>query len=129
MVGLVLCFQDKLGKAFDEAAKQHRAELQRAEAREQARDHRAGYEAMVCLGVQDRVREQLLAPSTADFQDCAWGHTTEYQGNGDYLVRFYVDAQNGFGAKIRQYFDAEAYLSEPTPHQPVVWSIRSLTHE
>jgi len=62
----------------------------------------------VCMLAQNAVKARLSAPSTADFPGCGWS-LGEYdiRVNPDrtlFYVKGYVDAQNGFGAKIRSNF-------------------------
>ena len=49
------------------------------------------------------VRESLIAPSSADFPTSTASRVTNI-GGCRYLVRGYVDAQNAFGAKLRNFF-------------------------
>lgn len=52
--------------------------------------------------------KDLKAPATADFpSQFADGVKITDHGGGKYTVKGYVDAQNSFGAKIRQYFMVE----------------------
>lgn len=51
------------------------------------------------VACQEFVRRGLKAPSTADF--AGYGDSVVSGGGGFFVVRSYVDAQNGFGAKIR----------------------------
>lgn len=53
--------------------------------------------------LQDPVKARLRAPSTAVFP---WSSGAEiaYLGNCRYAVVSYVDAQNGFGGTVRQYW-------------------------
>lgn len=56
------------------------------------------------------VKDNLKAPSTADFP---W-YSEEYitpMGNNRFMVNSYVDAENGFGAKIRSNFSVEIILT------------------
>ena len=75
-----------------------------------ARDANAGKEGAVCIGMQRAVLSKLKAPSTADFPDCAWTAASHvsYKGDGSYEFSSWVDAQNGFGAQIRTYYDGVA---------------------
>lgn len=58
-------------------------------------------EAWVCA--QNIVEDYLKSPSTAKF--CTFKDATvTYLGDDKYKVRGYVDAQNSFGATIREYF-------------------------
>jgi hypothetical protein len=52
---------------------------------------------------EDAVKRRLRAPGTADFP---FGNATnaEALGNNRYRLRSYVDAQNAFGAKLRNNF-------------------------
>lgn len=51
---------------------------------------------------QQFVERDLIAPSTAKFEsDRHSDKGVKYLGNDTYLVRSYVDSQNGFGAMIR----------------------------
>lgn len=58
-----------------------------------------GSEAAAWTACERFVSEQLKAPSTAEFS----GFDTQISdlGNGRYVVRGYVDAENSFGAMIR----------------------------
>lgn len=54
------------------------------------------------LNCQEAIKELLKAPSTAKFPNITeWGFNKE---DGVITVQSYVDAQNGFGAMIRSYF-------------------------
>jgi hypothetical protein len=55
---------------------------------------------------EDFVRQRLRAPSTAEFPS-AWSDNSRFVtdlGGGKFRVSAYVDAQNGFGAQIRNNF-------------------------
>ena len=54
---------------------------------------------MAKIQCQDFVRDNLRSPSSADFPFFAGGAVA--MGNNAYMVRSYVDAQNAFGAAIR----------------------------
>ncbi len=54
---------------------------------------------MAVIQCQNYVKVRLRAPSTADFPFL--DHSVSRMGNEAYVVRSYVDAQNGFGAMIR----------------------------
>jgi len=54
---------------------------------------------------RDHIQELLRSPSTASFPPFrAEGVSIIDEGKGAYQVRGYVDAQNGFGATIRNDF-------------------------
>ena len=54
---------------------------------------------MAAIQCRDFVKERLRAPSTADFS--ALHESASLIGENKYVVRGYVDAQNAFGAQIR----------------------------
>ena len=53
---------------------------------------------------KDAVRQSLKTPSTAEFPFSYASAEIQDLGNGNYVVKSYVDAQNGFGAMIRSNF-------------------------
>jgi hypothetical protein len=61
-----------------------------------------------CSKAQEAVRAALKAPSSAEFPSCGWSMSEyEIRGNDDrsqFSVTGYVDAQNSFGAKLRNKF-------------------------
>lgn len=60
---------------------------------------------MACVVAQRFVRNQLKSPSTAEFPAC---HTMTISRAGNtWTVASYVDAQNSFGAMLRNRFLAE----------------------
>lgn len=64
-----------------------------------------------CYACRQFVRNNLKAPSTADFQPC-YEASSVYQRERVFTVNSYVDAQNAFGAKIRNEFTCTAeYIS------------------
>lgn len=67
-----------------------------------APEHSAVEAYTACQGF---VRDRLKAPSTADFPWVKSSDVTESLGDGRYRVRSYVDAQNSFGAMIRNSYD------------------------
>lgn len=78
-------------------------------------------DAMAWRMSKDFVTKRLAAPSTAVFP---WYHQVNHQikQNGRvYTIKAYVDAENGFGAQIRQHFTAKVrYDGEDT------WSLVDL---
>lgn len=54
---------------------------------------------MAFIQCKDFVSQRLRAPGTADFPFLDF--QVEKTGSNEFLVRSYVDAQNGFGAKLR----------------------------
>lgn len=53
---------------------------------------------------KDAVTQSLKAPSTAEFPFSYLNEDIQDLGNGNYVVKSWVDAQNGFGAMIRSNF-------------------------
>lgn len=58
----------------------------------------------------DVVEKRLKSPSTAKFCGVTRATITNL-GNNKYEVRGYVDAQNSFGAEVREYFTVTLTLS------------------
>lgn len=52
---------------------------------------------------QDGIKKKLKAPSTAEFPGLRESEVTR-EGPDVFIVKSYVDAQNSFGAKIRNHF-------------------------
>ncbi len=55
---------------------------------------------------QDAVRERLKAPASAEFQAPREAQISAYE-DGSYKIESYVDAQNSFGAKLRNAFTCQ----------------------
>ena len=71
---------------------------------------------------QTFMKRQLKAPSTASFPYITDSEVkVSHQGNGKFLVKAYVDAQNSFGAQIRTH-----YLCELQDKGDGTWSLISL---
>lgn len=58
----------------------------------------------LCEASERFVRSQLRAPSTASFQEC--DTRMRWQEGRTWHTSGYVDAQNGFGAKIRAHWES-----------------------
>ena len=101
-------------EAVYEDAKNARIDREAAAHREFLAKHpEAGHESEICIGVHHRVEDRLKAPASADFPSCIWDQSqVKYAGNGVYNFSSWVDAQNGFGAKIRTYYDGEAVIDD-----------------
>jgi len=65
---------------------------------QQAKRAQDQFEANVRVVCKDAVRARLKSPTSADFP---WGVRVREVGVDRYEVSSYVDAQNGFGAKLR----------------------------
>ena len=61
---------------------------------------------MVWVDAEDAVKLELKAPSTAKFPWFDESYITD-NGDGTYIVSAYVDADNSFGAKIRNNFSCK----------------------
>lgn len=70
-------------------------------------------EAWAYITTQDAVSRRLKSPSTASYP---WitSIVSRYIGNCRYEVLAYVDAQNSFGATIRNYFHSELKIDPKT---------------
>lgn len=62
---------------------------------------------------EERVKNSLKSPSTADFS----GVTTT--GSGPYSVTGDVDSQNGFGAMVRSSFSCSVRMTDDTAYTTV----------
>ncbi len=65
-------------------------------------------DAWVCA--QEVVREELKAPDTANFCSYPSAQITKI-GENRYIVKGYVDAENGFGATVRTHFTVTLTLT------------------
>ncbi len=69
---------------------------------------------------QSFVEERLKAPATANF--CSYGDATVTDlGGGRFKVLAYVDAENSFGAKLRNHYTCVLKSSDGS-----TWSLESL---
>ena len=78
---------------------------------------------MAYIMIEDFVKERLKSPKSADFPGVFDGradHVT-YLGNQKYRITSYVDAQNSFGASIRNKFTGE--IEQTSENQ---WRLLSL---
>lgn len=74
---------------------------------------------------EDFVKQKLKSPSTADFP--MFEYTSEYsQIDGTYLVTSYVDAQNGFGSMVRQYYSIKLKFNGGDFADPINWTATQL---
>lgn len=55
-----------------------------------------------CYMAQKFITDQLKAPSTADFQSCREATISTGSAANSWTVITWVDAQNSFGAKLRE---------------------------
>jgi len=85
--------------AAEQADQQRRQQVAAA----RAQLERCGDEIEALTYAREAVTQRLLAPSTADFPWANDEHV-EVLACGRFRVREYVDAQNGFGAMVRQQF-------------------------
>ena len=60
------------------------------------------------------VKQQLKAPSTADFPYDDYEYECVEKTNNRWLVKSYVDAENSFGAKLRQKWWVEMKYKKST---------------
>jgi hypothetical protein len=78
-----------------------------------------------CYMAQKFVKSDLKAPTTASFAPCIAPHTLVTQTKRIWHVRSYVDAQNGFGAMLRNHFRADLIFYPATDS----WTLTSLTFD
>ncbi|NJN50010.1 MAG: hypothetical protein HC798_01480 [Polaribacter sp.] len=65
-----------------------------------------------CNKGQSVVKSKLKAPSTASFKSCSSSRI--HGSNDNYSMSGYVDAENGFGAKIRAHYVCEGSSTSAT---------------
>lgn len=82
--------------------------------------HKIDASAEASIMMQDFVKDRLKAPSTASFKPGYSDSVTRLEGQ-KYRVEAWVDAQNGFGAKIRNF-----YIGEIEQIKKDSWELRSL---
>lgn len=76
-----------------------------------------------CYMAQKFMRDALKAPSTATFAPCRAPESVVTQTNRIWHVRSWVDAQNGFGAMLRNHFTADLIYYPATD----TWTLVNLT--
>lgn len=104
-----------------DAAEKARREVERAEA-EKNKD-RSDVAAIIC---GNYVEQSLKAPKSADFPwDRAAGGTRSL-GDQKYLVRSYVDAQNSYGAQLRNWYDCTIQYKSGSDADPRSWQLLAL---
>lgn len=80
---------------------------------------------MAVVQCQNYVKDRLRSPSTADFP---WlDHAVVPRGNETYMVKSYVDAQNGFGATVRNNYICEIRYSGGEAADQGNWSLIDLS--
>jgi len=76
---------------------------------------------MAFVMCKNLVKEKLISPATADFPFL--DRETYNKGNQKYLIRSYVDSQNGNGALIRTNWNCEIkYNGTGATENPNSWS-------
>lgn len=70
-------------------------------------DHCEDPGTMPAIMAEDIVLQTLRSPSTAEFGSTLRVATITRTGECSFSVRNFVDAQNGFGATVRQWFTVE----------------------
>ena len=76
-----------------------------------------------CFMSQKFVREELKAPSTAEFPDWTESNCQATQSGNTWTVRSFVDAENSFGAQIRSDYTAEMTYNASRDS----WTLNNLT--
>ena len=82
--------------------------------------------ASACYAAQEAVKSKLKAPATAEFPGCIWAiyeyRITADQERKSFIVSGHVDAQNSFGAKLRNNFITRLTVKENhSPGWPEGW--------
>ena len=79
---------------------------------------------MAKIQSQDFVRDNLRSPSSADFP--FFGRDAVAMGNNAYVVRSYVDAENAFGAALRNDYVCQLRFTGGEPADPRNWDLIDL---
>lgn len=62
---------------------------------------------------ENLIKDRLKSPSTADFPSRTWSDEwSVYKRDGHIYIESYVDAQNAFGATVRDYFQVVGNIEE-----------------
>lgn len=72
---------------------------------------------------QEFVKDSLKAPSTAQFASCGSSDTVITHSANHWTVMSFVDAQNGFGAQLRNDYLAEMQFDPATDK----WTLTNIT--
>lgn len=70
---------------------------------------------------QDKVKAQLKSPSTADFE--MMSGTAQSLGDGHFIVRDHVDAQNSFGATVRSEYEVHLHYNSGDWNDQSNWTV------
>ena len=82
---------------------------------------------MAVVQCQNYVKDRLRSPSTADFP---WlDHSVTPAGSEAYVVRSYVDAQNGFGATVRNNYECKIQYAGGEEADQRTWVLLDLSLE
>ena len=94
----------------------HQEQLEKVRAEQERVKRLASQSGLAYSKAKDYVKQRLKAPSTAKFpfQLFSTDVLVNYLGDGQYLVRSYVDSQNSFGAMIRTYFQCVLQYNDRT---------------
>jgi hypothetical protein len=93
------------------------------EAGQQANHYDSPDRSDACFASQKFVRDELKAPSTAEFPDWTESNCQATQSGNVWTVRSFVDAENSFGAQVRSDYTAE--MSYNTSRDS--WTLNNLT--
>lgn len=71
------------------------------------------------------VEQRLKCPSTADFP--ALDYKYAQQDSSKYIIRSYVDSENGFGAKVRTNYIIVMKFNGGSATDPANWTVENLS--
>ena len=81
-------------------------------------------EAMAIIIAQDKVKERLKLPSSADF--ALFNGQVADKGKGRYLVRDQVEAKNSFGAVVKSEYLVDLQYNGGDQANPDSWTVKEL---
>lgn len=113
-------------KKEQESAAAVAAEAKAKKEREEAAAANQDRSVMAAIICSNYVEASLKSPKSADFPwDKAAGGSSKL-GNQTYFVRSYVDAQNSFGAELRNWYECKIQYRSGEDVNPASWKLIAL---
>ncbi|WP_433884875.1 hypothetical protein [Pseudomonas vranovensis] len=104
-----------------DAAEKAKKDAEKAEA--EMRKDRSTMAAIIC---GNYVEQSLKAPKSADFPFDRAAGGSRALGEQKYLIRSYVDAQNSYGAQLRNWYDCTIQYKSGQEADPRSWQLLAL---
>jgi len=110
-------------KESDKAAVDAKARKELVEAAASEAQDRSVMAAIIC---SNYVEASLKSPKSADFPWDKAAGGSKALGDQTYLIRSYVDAQNAFGAQLRNWYDCKIKYRSGSDADPASWKLLAL---